>query len=215
MTMTEETNQYLRAISPDHDAIQKEMAEHADEQGFPIIGPEAGGVLRSLARATDAQRVFEFGSGFGYSAYWFLQGMPEDGGIVLTEYDADELAMAENFFERAGVAAHARFEHGDALDIVEQYDGPFDLVLIDHQKNRYPDAFAAIREHLPVGSVVVADNVMREPVVHYFGSNSDFPENDQARGLIEYVETVRGDDDFHTVVLPVGNGIAVTTREHT
>lgn len=213
MGVSTEIQQFLHATGPEHDEIQQEMAEEADEQGFPIIGPEAGGVLRSMARATDAQHVFEFGSGFGYSAYWFLLGMPEEGDIVLTEVDAGELAMAEEFFERAGLADRATFEQGDALETVDRYTGPFDIVLIDHQKDRYPDAFEAVRDALPVGSVVVADNVMRDPVVRYFAGDGDFPDGSSARGLVEYLELVRGDSDFHTVVLPVGNGLAVTTRE--
>lgn len=208
-----ETRAFLRAVSPAHDEIQQEMAAYADDHGFPIIGAEAGGLLRSVARTADAQRVFEFGSGFGYSAYWFLQGMPADGEIVLTEFDADELEMAEEFFERAGLHDRARFEHGDAMTAVTRHDGPFDVVLIDHQKASYPDAFAAIRGKLPVGSVVVADNIMRSSVMQYFGADADLPDDDSARGLIEYVETVRSDEDFHTTILPIGNGLALSTRE--
>lgn len=208
-----EAHAFLQAVSPTHDEIQQEMAAYADDHGFPIIGAEAGGLLRSLARVTDARRVFEFGSGFGYSAYWFLQGMPSDGEIVLTEFDADEIEMAEEFFERAGLDDRASFEYGDAMDAATHYEGPFDVVLIDHQKEMYPDAFAAIRGKLPVGSVVIADNIMRSSVIQYFGADAERPGDDSARGLIEYIETVRADDDFHATIVPVGNGLALSTRE--
>jgi len=96
--------QFLRATGPEHDSIQQEMVSYAEKEGFPIIGPESGGVLRLLARLTNATRVFEFGSGYGYSAYWFLQGM-DDGRIVLTEFDEDELEMGREFFARAELTA--------------------------------------------------------------------------------------------------------------
>jgi caffeoyl-CoA O-methyltransferase len=208
---------FVRATAPAHDEIQREMVEYAEREGFPIIGPEAGAVLRLLARLTDARRVFEFGSGYGYSAYWFLQGMTEDGEVVLTEFDADELDMARDFFERAGLTDRALFEEGDAVTIVDNYDGPFDLVLVDHQKHRYAEAFEKVREKVAVGGVVVADNVMKGPID--FDALLDFLEggelgdvNDDTRGIADYLETVRGDDAFETVVLPVGNGIAVSTR---
>jgi len=217
MALTVQAQRFLRATGPTHDEIQQEMAKYADEHGFPIIGPDAGGVLRALTCTTRAETVFEFGSGFGYSAYWFLQGMPADGEIVLTEFDADELAMGEDFFERAGLADRATFEHGDAMEIVEQYDGPFDVVLIDHQKERYADAFEKIRDRLPVGSVVVADNMMRGPVdfealLGYFESGQSLPDDESTRGVAEYIDTVRGDDAFQTTLLPVGSGIAIMTR---
>lgn len=207
---------FVRATGPAHDEIQAEMADYADERGFPIVGPEVGGTLRLLARLTDARRVFEFGSGFGYSAYWFLRGM-NGGEVVLTEVDADELAMAREFFERAGVADRASFEEGDAIDIVDDYDGPFDLVLVDNEKHRYVEAFEAVREKVPVGGVVVADNVMAGPVdfevllAHVDGGEVG-DVDDATRGIVDYLDTVRDDEAFETVVLPLGEGVAVSTR---
>lgn len=126
---------YVRATGASHSEIQEEMAAYADEQGFPIIGPDAGGVLRMLARLTDAERVFEFGSGYGYSASWFLAGGADE--VVLTEIDEEELEMARSFLARADDTDRAHYELGDALETVDDYDGPFDVVLVDHDKPRY------------------------------------------------------------------------------
>jgi predicted O-methyltransferase YrrM len=217
MYLSDTAQQYLRATGPTHDEIQAEMAAFADENDFPIIGPDAGGVLRGLTAATQARRLFEFGSGFGYSAYWFLEGMPDDGEIILTEFDEDELAMAEEFFDRAGLSARATFEYGDAMETIERYDGPFDVVLIDHQKHRYADAFEAVEDDLPAGAVVVADNVMRGPIdidalLEYFETGAPLPDDENVRGIATYLDTVRATDDFQTTVLPVGSGLAMTTR---
>jgi len=127
------------------------MDARADREGSLTVGPAVGGWLRLLARSIDAERVFEFGSGYGYSAYWTAPALPEDGEIVLTEIDADELDDARENLERGGFADRARFEHGDAIETVERYDGPFDLVLIDNEKHRYAEAFEAVREKVPVG----------------------------------------------------------------
>lgn len=143
---------------------------------------------------------------------------PEHDEVILTEVDAEEVAMAEAFFERAGVADRAVFERGDAMEIGNRYDGPFDVVLIDHRKDHYADAFEAIRQELPVGAAIVADNAMHGAVsltdlLPYFESGADLPDDTNTRGVAEYIETVRAAQDFHTVVLPVGNGLALTTRE--
>jgi len=217
MYLSETVKRYLRATGPTHDEIQAEMAAHAEEEGFPIIGPDAGGLLRAIATMRGARRVFEFGSGFGYSAYWFLGGMPDDGEIILTEFDEDELAMAEDFFERAGFVDRATFEYGDAMETIERYDGEFDVVLVDHQKDRYADAFETIRDQLPVGSVVVADNMIRGPIdvedlLAYFESGEVLPDDESTRGVADYIETVRADEAFDTTLVPVGSGLALTTR---
>jgi predicted O-methyltransferase YrrM len=213
--LPEKTRRLIRAAGPEHDEIQAEMVAYAEEHGFPIIGPESGGVLRLLARLTGAKRIFEFGSGYGYSAYWFLRGAP-DAEIVLTEFDAEELDMARDFFERAGLAERATFENGDAVELVDEYDGPFDVVLVDHQKHRYAEAFEKVREKVAVGGAVVADNVMRGPVdfdeVLAALEEGTTPEDAETRGIAEYLATVRGDEAFETIVLPVGSGLAVSTR---
>jgi predicted O-methyltransferase YrrM len=73
----------------------------ADREGFPTVGAAVGGWRALLARAVDAERVFEFGSGFGYSAYWFARELPADGEVVLTEIDEDELDQAREYLEKA------------------------------------------------------------------------------------------------------------------
>jgi len=212
--LSDEVTAFLRAAGPEHDDVQTEMADYAEENGFPIIGPESGGVLRLLARLTDADRVFEFGSGYGYSAYWFLSGGADH--VVLTEFHEEELEMGEAFLERAGWHDRATFEYGDAMDAIERHDGPFDVVLIDHQKHRYADAFDAVRPKLRPGAVVVADNIMSGPIdfedVHE-GLDGQLADADQStRGIAGYLRRVRADDAFETIVLPTGSGIAISNR---
>ncbi len=218
--LADEIVRFLRATGPDHDPIQTEMAEYATAEGFPIIGPNAGAVLRLLARLTDAERIFEFGSGYGYSAYWFLQGMNPNGHIVLTEFDEDELAMGREFLDRADLVDRASFEAGDAMETIERYDGPFDVVLIDHQKHRYADAFERVRTDVRVGGVVVADNMMEGPIdfdrlLAHFENDEPLPAAESDRetaGIGQYVDTVRADPAFETFLLPVGSGISISTR---
>jgi caffeoyl-CoA O-methyltransferase len=223
----DDVSRFVDAMAPEPDPLAREMDAYAEDLEFPHVGPAVGGTLELLARLVDATRVFEFGSGFGYSAYWFSNALPADGEIVLTEFDADELAKAREFLDRSGDADIARFEHGDAMATVDRYDGPFDVVLIDHQKERYADAFAAIRDDVPVGGVVVADNAMTAGIIDFDALLAHFTDgpgdgdpddwtladaSDATKGIAEYLATVRGDDAFQTVVLPLGEGIAVSYR---
>ncbi|GAA0721404.1 putative O-methyltransferase YrrM [Halorubrum trapanicum] len=215
--LTDPVRRFLTATAPEHTPVQREMADLADEWGFPIIGPEAGAVLRLLARLTDADRVFEFGSGFGYSATWFLRGGAEH--VVCTEFDADEAERGAAFAADGGYAESVTFEVGDAMETVDRYDGPFDVVLIDHQKGRYADAYWTALPKVRSGGVIVADNVARGPIdfqalVAHFEAGEPLPDaavDEETRGIGEYLGTVRSDDAVETAVLPVGSGIAVST----
>jgi len=212
--LTDPARRFLAATAPEHTPVQAEMADLADEWGFPIIGPEAGAVLRLIARLTDADRVFEFGSGFGYSAAWFLPALPPDGEIVLTEYDEDNLAEARGFLDRVDADATVHYEAGDAMETFERYDGPFDVVFLDHDKARYADAFDQVVEDLAPGGVVVADNIMEGPVTPSGVTDAlrgGDPVDDQTAGIAAYVERVRDDPDFETAHVALGEGLAVST----
>lgn len=206
-----------RAIATDRDDVIRAMDERADEDGFPTVGPAMGAWLRLLARAVDADRVFEFGSGYGYSAYWMAEALPADGEVVLTEIDEDELADAEENLAAGGYADLARFEHGDAIEIVDEYDGPFDLVLIDNEKDRYREAFAAVRSKVATGSVIVADNAIEGSSIDVSDvrallSGELIDTDEMSEGIADYLGTVRDDPAFETSLLPLGEGAAVSLR---
>lgn len=199
------------------DDVIAQMDDRAAAESFPTVGPEVGAWLELLARATDATRVYEFGSGFGYSAYWFARGLAPDGTVVLTEIDEGELAQAREYFDQGGLTERARFEHGDAIEIVDRYDGPFDIVLIDNEKERYLEAFEAVRPKLASGSLVLADNaitagtvVERDEVVSLLAGESVPDVESGSQGIVTYLQHVTAQEDLHTVLLPLGEGLAVT-----
>lgn len=214
--LTDDALRFVRAVGPQPDEVLQEMDARAEREGFPHVGPEVGGTLRLLARLVDAESVFEFGSGYGYSAYWFAEALPDDGEIVLTEVDDEELVHAREYLQRGGYGHLATYENGDALETVERHDGPFDVVLIDHQKERYVEALEAVRETLAPGAVVIADNVMsadgvvvfEDLLAHVEGENPEMDE--ETRGIADYLDHVRTDPAFTTTVLPLGEGIAIS-----
>lgn len=210
-----EVTELAELIGPESDEIIEAMETHAEEEEFPTVGRAVGTWLSVLARTTNAERIFEFGSGFGYSAYWFARGMDE-GEIVLTEIDADELGQAEKYFEQAGIADQAHFEHGDAIDIIEEFDGPFDIVLIDNEKQRYKEALQAIEEKLRPGSLVLADNAItagiidRDDILALLNGEEVETATEASRGVAEYLDYVREHNRLETTLLPAGEGVAVS-----
>ncbi|HET7323289.1 MAG TPA: O-methyltransferase [Halococcus sp.] len=214
--VSETVNRLLRLATPEMDDVLEEMETYARESGFPTVGPEVGAFYRLCARLVDAKSVFEFGSGYGYSAYWVAPVLPSDGCVVLTEHDSDELDMAREYLSRGGYADRAVFEEGDALEIIEHYDGPFDLVLVDNENDQYVETFETVRDKVPSGGMVFADNVIT-------ASGQFTPEDLLAvlddeegtaytRGIADYYRRVRNDPEFETVLLPIGEGVLVSTR---
>lgn len=216
MSLTsDDVSDAISAASGELSPLLEEMTTYGREEGFPIVGPETGGFLRMIAAATDARRVFEFGSGFGYSAAWYASVLPEDGEIVLTDFDDENLERAESFLERTEFTGEVHYEVGDAMKSFDRHDGPWDIVLVDHQKSEYANALSLARPELAENAVVVADNILRGPASPSdvrAALQGDVNESDDgATGILEYLRTVRDDEAFETSIVPLGNGLAVST----
>ncbi len=211
------TARVLRAFAPDPDETLTAMAAHADATDYPVVGPEVGRLLSVLTRLAGVERAFEFGSGFGYSAYWVARALPEGGEVVLTDVDDAHLDRAREWFAAAGLVDRAAFEPGDAHETVERYDGPFDLVVLDHYNRHYVDALDAVRGKLSPGGLVVADNALSGNSVHLDAivahvDGEPVETNANTAGTIAFLETLREDREFETTLLPLGDGVSVSVK---
>lgn len=209
--LQEATEQFLDAMAPAGDDVIREMESYGETHGPTTVGRPAGQLLRVVTALSGANRVFEFGSGYGYSGYWFALGGAE---VVLTDVDEPTLERARTFFEQGGLADRATFELGDAHAAFERHDGPFDVVFVDHDKERYAEAFAAAREKLAPGGLVIVDNAMISTSIQFerlvAALEGDEPDlNDSTRGVADFLLAARDDDAFETSVLPVGEGVAL------
>ena len=94
--------EYLRRLYDDGDPVRLEMEGLARERRFPIVGPLVGRHLQQLTLMIGARRVFELGSGFGYSALHFARAVGGDGEIHCTDISAENAQLAAAFLSRAG-----------------------------------------------------------------------------------------------------------------
>lgn len=209
------TARVLRSYTPARDEALTDMEAHAAATDYPIVGPEVGRLLAVLTRLAGVERAFEFGSGFGYSAYWIASALPDGGQVVLTDVEEAHLERARAWFADVGVADRAAFELGDAHDTFERVDGPFDMVVLDHYNRHYVDAYEAAKERLSPGGVIVADNVLSGASVHLDAivghvDGEPVEVNDNTAGTIAFLETVTADPLFDTSLLPLGDGVSVS-----
>src|SRR5919198_4116744 len=123
---------YVRSLLARHDdPVLLEMEAEANERGFPIVNRMVGVVLEILARSIQAKRVFELGSGYGYSGYWFARAIGPDGELHLTDGDSENERKARDYLGRAGLWEPVTFHVGDAVENLNTTDGEFDIVYCD------------------------------------------------------------------------------------
>lgn len=194
----------------------KRMADYGRDRDFPIVGPDVGQFLRVVTTVVGAERVFEFGSGFGYSAVWFAGALPDSGEIYLTDYDEENLDRAREFMVETGHRDGAHYRDGDALQSFEGTTGLFDVVLIDHEKSRYAETFERAEDRIAEGGIIIADNAMAGPVepaaVEAALGGSD-PVDEGTAGIVTYIETVRDHPAFESALVPLGEGLVLSVKQ--
>ena len=201
-----DTDRYLLSLLSPPDGVLARMEEYALAHRFPFIGPLAGNLLGVLARAMDAKLVFELGSGFGYSAMQFARVMPPDGKVICTDGDPENKARAEKYFDEAGLRSRLEFHSGDAVTILKDFDGPFDIILMDISKEGYPLGFRAAWPKLRVGGLFIADNIL------WHGTVLTDDQEPSTRGIREFTKLVYTTSGAKTSVVPLRDGVSITVK---
>src|SRR5438445_3602737 len=108
---------YLEDLIPPRSPILQEMEAYARANRFPIVGPMMGQLFYLLTRATGARRVFELGSGYGYSTAWFAMGVRDNGGgdVFHVVWDDALSRSARGYLDQLGLASIVRFHVGEAV----------------------------------------------------------------------------------------------------
>jgi len=197
---------YLTDLFPSTDPVLKEMERLAEREEFPIVGPLVGRLLALMARLVNARRVFEFGSGFGYSACWFLQGMGEQGSVVLTDDEEANAAQARDYFKQAGLSDRVEINVGDAFEIIDRQPGPFDIILVDCEKARYPLAFEKALPKLRPGGLLIGDNIL------WFGKVLKRSEEPSTIGIQQFTRLITTDTRLTTTILPLRDGVSISVK---
>jgi caffeoyl-CoA O-methyltransferase len=200
---------YLETLATPGDALLRELTVHGRERGFPIVGPQVGRFLQQLATGLHARRIFELGSGFGYSTLWFARGLATNGVVHHTDGDEDNSRQAREILQRAGLAERVRFHVGDAVQILRGLAEPesFDIVFCDIDKHGYPEAFTVMRERVRVGGFIVTDNLIWDGKV--VDASIQDPDT---RGIRDYTRLAWGDPDFLSSMLPIRDGVGLHLR---
>ena len=200
---------YLETLVPPRPQGLQAMEAYAREQDFPIIGPVVGHLCYQLARMIGAQRVFEMGSGFGYSTAFFARAVADNGGGVVHHVVWDETLSMKARTELAalGFANVIQYHVGEAIAALEAQDGPFDLIFNDIDKHAYPASLPIIEAKLRPGGVLIVDNMLWSGrVLDTADSSAD------TNGVRELTRLLTTSPRWTTSVIPIRDGVVMALR---
>jgi predicted O-methyltransferase YrrM len=199
---------YMRRLSARHDEpVLLEMEQLGHERRFPIIDRLVGELVEVLALSIGAARVFEMGSGYGYSAYWFTRAVGPGGTVICTDTDPTNRDLAERFLSRVGRWERVDYQVGIAQDALRRIPGDFDIVYNDVDKQDYPEAWQLARERVRPGGLYICDNVLWSGRV----TEAD-DESVSTQAIRRHNQLVYTDPSFDTCLIPTRDGVLVARR---
>ena len=166
-----EVDDYIASLLIPPDAALDGALKASDEAGLPPINVSAnqGKLLMLFARMLNARNILEIGTLGGYSTIWMARGLAEGGRLITLEYEAKHAEVAMANLVRAGLSDRVEIRVGRALEtlpkLVEEGRGPFDLIFIDADKQGYTEYLEWSMKLSRRGTVIVADNVVRNGAV--------------------------------------------------
>jgi predicted O-methyltransferase YrrM len=187
----EAVDKYFDKMLIPHDSTLDDALAAAAAAKLPAIQVSSvqGKLLQLLARIMGARNILEIGTLGGYSTIWMARALPEGGRIITLEADPKHAEVARKNFARAGVESKVELRLGKALDTLPKVAadglGPFDMFFIDANKSNMPEYFEWSLKLARTGSVIIADNVVREGAVLDAKSKDD-----DIQGIRRFLEMV-------------------------
>ena len=200
-------HEYLEQVRPPSDEVLRAMEASAKERDFPCLGAQCARILYGLVKISGARRVFELGSGFGYTMYWMAKAMDSGGMVIGTDNDAQNVEDARRYFRRGGLADKTEIRLGDALEMFQAETGPFDIVFCDIDKEQYPEALELAKKRLRPGGIFAADNILWDGRVLSPGKADA-----ATKGILEFTQRIYSDPAFFSLVLPIRDGISISIK---
>ncbi len=203
-------NDYLDRLVPERPAEMQAMEAKARQTNFPIVGPAAGKFCYTVARMIGARRVFELGSGFGYSTAWFANAVRENGGgtVYHVVWNEDLSRQARQHLSALGYDDLIEYHVSEAVQALRETDGPFDLIFNDIDKKGYPAALPVIAEKLRPGGVLIVDNLLWQGRIF---DPSDQDEN--TVGVREFTRMITTSADWSASIVPIRDGLLVAYKK--
>jgi caffeoyl-CoA O-methyltransferase len=201
---------YLDALVPPRSPEMHSMETYAEKINFPIIGPTSGYACYQIARMTGARRIFELGSGYGYSTAWFARAVAENGGgeVFHVVWDGELSKQARQHLSALGYDGIIQYRVSEAVQTLKETPGPFDLIFNDINKEAYADSLPVITEKLRQGGVLIVDNMLWHGRV--FDTKDHTPETTGVRKLTKLLAR---SPEWIVSLMPVRDGVIVAYKK--
>ena len=203
---------YLDTFSTPEDPVLEELSRRTHLQTvYPqmMSGPLQGRLLQFISHMIRPARILEIGTFTGYSAICLARGLQEGGRLITLEANDEYEKIIREFFEKAGITGKTELIIGNALQILPELKGPFDLVFIDADKKEYSDYFDQVIGKVEAGGFILVDNVLWDGKVLSPEERMD----EETAAIHRFNQKITADTRVENLLLPVRDGLMLIRKK--
>ena len=212
MIIDERTAAFIDSLDRGNTAFLDQVEKDALEDRIPIVRKSTQSLLKFLLSVKKPERILEVGTAVGFSALLMSEYGPKECHITTIEKYEKRIPVAKENFRRAGREGRITLLEGDASDILRELTGTYDMIFMDAAKGQYIHFLPDILRLLATGGLLVSDNVLQDGDV----IQSRFAVTRRNRTIHarmrEYLYELKHHPQLETVILPVGDGVTVSTK---
>ena len=212
MVVDERLVTYINSLDRGNTEVLDTIEREALDSYVPIIRKEMQGFLKLLLAMQKPKRILEVGTAVGFSAILMAEYNPYPCEIITIENYDKRIPIARENFVRAGKEQQITLIEGDATEVLKTLEEPFDLIFMDAAKGQYINFMPDILRLLKKDGVLVSDNVLQDGDIiesHFVVTRRNRTIHKRMR---EYLYELTHRDDLVTAVLPIGDGITLSTK---
>lgn len=208
----ERTAAFIDSLDKGNTPFLDEIEKYALENRIPVVRKPTQSLLKFLLAYSKPKTILEVGTAVGFSALLMSEYAPEGCRITTIEKYEKRIPAALENFSKAGKADRIALLEGDAAEILKKLEGTYDLIFMDAAKGQYIRFLPDILRLLAAGGLLVSDNVLQEgDVVEPRFAVTRRNRTIHAR-MREYLFEIKHRPELETVVLPVGDGVALSAK---
>jgi predicted O-methyltransferase YrrM len=199
-----ESNPYLQ-LCDDQKALFDYLEKQRVSLHFPAVTDDIGSFLSFISMIINPKTIFEFGSGYGQSAFWFLRGAKELEKIILCEKRDDLVSVFESAPWANNDKSLIEYHQGDAFERLESLEQA-DMFLIDGVKADYLKFLKLCKNKISRNGLVIIDNS------YWRGSFLDEGLSETkmtAKNIKELHKFIKESQDWDAVFIPFVDGLTL------
>lgn len=212
MIIDERMSAFIDSLDRGNTPFLDEIEKYAIETQVPVIRKSMQSLLKFLLALSKPRNILEIGTAIGFSALLMSEYGPEDCRITTIEKYEKRIPVARENFKKSGREDRITLLEGDAAEILKGLEGTYDLVFMDAAKGQYIHFLPEVLRLLAPGGLLVSDNVLQDGSI--IESRFAVPRRDRTihARMRDYLYELKHLPDLETVILPVGDGVTLTTK---